>query len=70
MQGPEEYNVLHIDPESSVTRQDQKIILEAKKMRLMKVANRLFVGVLAVGLFFIAPVYKLPLNKMKAKWTP
>lgn len=51
MQGPEEYNVLHIGPESAFA-QDQKIITEAKKARIGKIANRLFVGVLALGIVF------------------
>lgn len=51
MQGPEEYNVLHIGPESAFA-QDQKIITVAKKARIGKIANRLFMGVLALGIVF------------------
>lgn len=57
MQLPEEYNVLHVGLENA-SLQDQKIVTEARKIKLSKIGTRVLVGLSLVVVFgFGASLY-------------
>ncbi|QQR54942.1 LCP family protein [Candidatus Peregrinibacteria bacterium] len=51
MQVPEEYNVLHIGPETSSAAQDKKILTVLKKLQFSKVGTRVLIGLALVTVF-------------------